>query len=85
MEADENSISIFPNPTTGLLNISFGTAESDGYSVEIYDALGRLVTTEMVSASDNHTMDISAYPEGLYVVRISTPAFVANKKILLTK
>jgi len=85
MEADENSISIFPNPTTGLLNISFGNAESEGYSVEIYDALGRLVTTEMVSASDNHTMDISAYPEGLYVVRISTPAFVANKKILLTK
>ena len=85
VEADENTISIFPNPTTGLLNISFGNAETEGYSVEIYDALGRLVSSENVSASDNHSMDISAYPEGLYIVRISTPAFVANKKIMLTK
>ena len=85
VEADENSVSIFPNPTTGMLNIAFDNADMSSYSVEIYDALGRLVTTEMVSASDNHTMDISAYPEGLYIVRISTPAFVANKKIMLTK
>ena len=85
VEADDNSISIYPNPTTGMLNISFDNAELDGYSVEIYDALGRLVSAENVSASYNHTMDISAYPEGLYIVRISTSAFVANKKIMLTK
>ena len=85
VEADENTISIFPNPTTGLLNISFDNAEMGVCNVEIYEALGRLVTTETVSASDNHSMDISAYPEGLYIVRISTPAFVANKKIMLTK
>lgn len=85
LEAEENAIDVYPNPTTGLLNISFGNAETEGYSVEIYDALGRLVSSENVSASDNHSMDISAYPEGLYIVRISTPAFVANKKIMLTK
>ena len=38
-----------------------------------------------VSASGSHSMDISAYPEGLYIVRVSTSAFVANKKIMLTK
>ena len=85
MEADDNSISIFPNPTTGLLNISFGEAEYGVCNVEMYDALGRLVSSENVNASGNHTMDISSYPEGLYIVRISTPAFVANKKIMLTK
>jgi PKD repeat protein len=81
----DSSVDVYPNPTTGLLNISFGNADMSSYSVEIYDALGRLVSSEMVSASDNHSMDISAYPEGLYIVRISTPAFVANKKIMLTK
>ena len=85
IDADENSIEVFPNPTTGLLNISFANADSENYGVEIYDALGRLVASENVNASRNYTMDISAYPEGLYIVRISTPAFVANKKIMLTK
>lgn len=84
-EAESNSISVFPNPTTGLLNIAFDNADMGSYNVEIYDALGRLVSSENVNVSGNHSMDISAYPEGLYIVRISTPAFVANKKIMLTK
>lgn len=85
LEAEENAIDVYPNPTTGLLNISFGNAETEGYSVEIYDALGRLVSSENVNASGSHSMDISAYPEGLYIVRISSSTFVANRKIMLTK
>ncbi len=80
------SVDVYPNPTTGLLNISFdNTTEAGVCSVEIYDALGRLLSSEVVSASGSHSMDISAYPEGLYIVRVSTSAFVANKKIMLTK
>lgn len=91
LEADENAIDVYPNPTTGLLNISFNNMPESGVCrVEIYDALGRLVigrlqTSELVSAMGTISMDISSYPEGLYIVRISTPAFVANKKIMLTK
>ena len=77
---------MYPNPTTGLLNISFDNMSDAGAcSVEIYDALGRLLSSETVSTSGSHSMDISAYPEGLYIVRVSTPTFVANKKIMLTK
>ncbi|MBR3799397.1 MAG: PKD domain-containing protein [Bacteroidales bacterium] len=91
LEADENAIDVYPNPTTGLLNISFNNMPESGVCrVEIYDALGRLVigrlqTSELVSAMGTISMDISSYPEGLYIVRISTPTFVANKKIMLTK
>lgn len=91
IEAEENAIDVYPNPTTGMLNISFNNMPESGVCrVEIYDALGRLVigrlqTSELVSAMGTISMDISSYPEGLYIVRISTPTFVANKKIMLTK
>ena len=91
LEAEENAIDVYPNPTTGMLNISFNNMPESGVCrVEIYDALGRLVigrlqTSELVSAMGTISMDISSYPEGLYIVRISTPNFVANKKIMLTK
>ena len=85
IEAEGNAVDVFPNPTTGMLNIAFENSDLGGYNVEIYDAIGRLVSSEKVNVSGNHVMDISAYPEGLYIVRISTPAFVANKKIMLTK
>lgn len=91
LEAEDNAIDVYPNPTTGMLNISFNNMPESGVCrVEIYDALGRLVigrlqTSELVSAMGTISMDISSYPEGLYIVRISTPTFVANKKIMLTK
>ncbi|MBO7572460.1 MAG: PKD domain-containing protein [Bacteroidales bacterium] len=85
VEAD-NSIDVYPNPTSGLLNITFGNMQDvDGYDVQMFDALGRLVSSVRVNASGDYSMDISSYPEGLYIIRISTPTFVANKKIMLTK
>lgn len=86
LEAANGTIDVYPNPTSGLLNISFENMQDvDGYDVEMYDALGRMVSSIKVSGAADYSMDISSYPEGLYIVRISTPAFVANKKIMLTK
>ncbi|MBO7480968.1 MAG: PKD domain-containing protein [Bacteroidales bacterium] len=85
LEAENNAIDVYPNPTSGLLNISFGNQDVNGYDIEMYDALGRLVSFVKVSDSGDYSMDISSYPEGLYIIRISTSTFVANKKIMLTK
>lgn len=86
LEAANGTIDVYPNPTSGLLNISFENMQDvDGYDVEMYDALGRMVSSIKVSGAADYSMDISSYPEGLYIVRISSSTFVANKKIMLTK
>ena len=85
LETENNTIDVFPNPTSGLLNITFGNQDVNGYDIEMYDALGRLLSSVKVSGAGDYSMDISSYPEGLYIIRISTSTFVANKKILLTK
>jgi len=85
LDAENNTIDVFPNPTSGLLNITFGNQDVKGYDVEMYDALGRLISSVKVSGTNDYSMDISSYPEGLYIVRISSSTFVANKKIMLTK
>ncbi len=86
LEAANGTIDVYPNPTSGLLNISFENMQDvDGYDVEMYDALGRMVSSIRVSGAADYSMDISSYPEGLYIVRISSSTFVANRKIMLTK
>lgn len=86
LEAANGTIDVYPNPTSGLLNISFENMQDvDGYDVEMYDALGRMVSSIKVSGAADYSMDISSYPEGLYIVRISSSTFVANRKIMLTK
>jgi PKD repeat protein len=86
LDAENGTIDVYPNPTSGLLNISFENMQDvDGYDVEMFDALGRMVSSIKVSGAADYSMDISSYPEGLYIVRISSSTFVANRKIMLTK
>ena len=73
------SITAFPNPTTGFLTI-----ESDKYSIdkiEFIDALGRLVHMTYGSDTKTYNLDISSFNQGTYFVRISSNDRTTVKKI----
>ena len=53
-------LSIYPNPTTGLLTIE-GAEGTTG----VYDIYGRLVFT-----TTTNTLDISPAADGIYLVRV---------------
>jgi len=67
------NISVYPNPTSSLLNINAPT----GSTTSVHDALGRLV----ISATNETVIDLSALPQGLYNVRIEYEQIIVNKKI----
>lgn len=56
-------IKIFPNPTTGLMNIE----NSNHYEAEVYDLFGRLVYRQ---AGLNNQIDITSLPDGVYILKI---------------
>jgi len=58
-----NNIVVYPNPTTGILNIETETTITQ---IEIYDMLGKLV----LSNSDKNTIDILELSQGLYFCKI---------------
>lgn len=71
--AEDLAAKVYPNPTTGML-----TVEADGLqSVEVFDALGR-----MVAETTDSSVDLSAHPAGIYTVRINTAAGTSMKKIM---
>ena len=72
-EISENEVTIFPNPTNGILNI---VTEKHIISAEIIDLSGRIVAR----FSDN-TIDISALTNGYYTLRIVTNEGVAVNKV----
>jgi hypothetical protein len=63
-ELSLNSVSIYPNPTTGIANITLSPAFVKNSSIEVYDALGKLV---MVQALGNelNTINISNLDNGV--------------------
>ena len=66
MGLDDNSLldfSVYPSPTSGVLNIESKTTITQ---IEIYNQLGQLV----LSNSNQRTIDISSVSQGLYFVKI---------------
>lgn len=60
-------ITIYPNPTTGILNLDTQTAIQ---TYDLYDLRGRLVQQ---GRTDNHQIDLSNQYNGLYFLRLLTP------------
>jgi aminopeptidase N len=67
--ANENSFSISPNPSVGLFTIK-GPQDMKGY-VEAYSLNGKKVLYKKMGPDT--TIDLSHYPEGVYMLRIFNP------------
>jgi hypothetical protein len=67
-EAQELNWSVYPNPTTGVLNVELKTALQSGSRLLLRDMQGRRVD-EVFFSGRNARMDLSALPAGLYIVQ----------------
>ena len=75
----DNSVTVFPNPTNGLVQIKNGEWRME--NVEVYDAYGKLLNTMNVN---DHTanLDLSGYAKGTYFVRVTTEKGVVTKRVV---
>ena len=66
--------SIYPNPTTGKLNIQFNVTKATMLTTEVLDAIGKVVLKQTLNFSANEntqTINISNLPNGLYFVNLT--------------
>lgn len=74
-------ITIGPNPTDGLLNMTIGDASLfEDAVLEVYSLQAQLLQRRDLTATST-TLDLGAYPAGTYLVRIITPAGQLTKKV----
>jgi Leucine-rich repeat (LRR) protein len=62
----DKSVSIYPNPTTSIININ---TEFNIKSIEVYDVQGRVLETIL---GNTKTFDISSKQNGIYFLKITT-------------
>ena len=60
-------VSIYPNPSTGLIKITNTNATAN--TIVIYDMVGKVVTTK--EAKDSTTIDLTSKGTGIYLVEVS--------------
>lgn len=72
-------VSIMPNPHNGEFTIQFNTTLAK--TIEVFDAIGRLVITE-ISTETNVSINMANYANGLYYVKVKTTEGAGVYKVL---
>ncbi len=79
---DGISMTIFPNPTEGLVNINMINTSGVAIEMQIVDAVGKLIESSQLNGYDIRTsVDLTNQPAGIYLVRILTDGGVLTKRI----
>lgn len=74
----QNQIQIYPNPTSGLVNIKVQRPAQ----ISLISLTGRLLDTFSIGDEGEATLNTSSYPPGLYILRIATEKAYVNYKLV---
>jgi hypothetical protein len=67
--SERSEMLIFPNPTTGVLNIRLSEQETKLSRIEIYNSMGELVISKEI-ANNHYQLDMSSYNQGIYFIQM---------------
>ena len=77
-----HNLTAYPNPTSGILNLSGEILVNGDFTVDLYDAAGRLVYRSV----NEKTLDLSGLDNGVYVLNIATEsAGIITRRIAIAK
>lgn len=79
----EQNIQIFPNPTKGIISISFGEQPYKSAIVEITNIVGKQILSNTYQNITAAKIDITGNPNGIYLINISIDGKKFHKKIYI--
>ena len=75
-----SNISVYPNPSNGLVTIAYGTFEPT--QIQVYDISGKLILTkENLNVSETN-LDLSSASQGIYFIKISSENQSVVKRLI---
>jgi hypothetical protein len=79
---EEVHFNIYPNPTTGEINIQDAYLSGKKFDIFVYDAVGRLI----IQNKNLYQLNLSEFENGVYYITLKPEnAKTINSKIILTK
>lgn len=82
---DPALLSIYPNPSGGIFTVVNGSKTRQQQSIEINNVLGEKVYSANLKNQPSNEIDLSAYPKGIYTVKIYNGENMRAEKIIIQK
>jgi len=79
---DNEVFAIYPNPTSGPVNIKFENDKFCNGFVKVLNAYGAVLEVKLISYRDKTIIDLHNYSSGLYYIVISNNVEVISKAII---
>ena len=81
-----SNVSIYPNPSTDVMNVSFNSLQAGKLNVRIIDAVGRVVSSTTHSngtGSQTFSMNVENLAAGIYQVEFEMEGKKATRKVII--
>lgn len=83
--SSQSVLQLYPNPSTGLINVFVNIVENNHVSLEVIDAKGSIVSAKYFDSSfNNNAHQFTITFPGIYIVRVNAHGQTFYKKLLIT-
>ncbi|MEM6263505.1 MAG: T9SS type A sorting domain-containing protein [Bacteroidota bacterium] len=82
---DIRSLELYPNPTSGILQVRVDLVQAANVSLKVMDMQGRKSMVRFFNGSNTYTetLDLSELTAGVYLVQVNTPLGQETRKVVL--
>jgi hypothetical protein len=86
---DENSVSVYPNPTAGVSTVEFNLAAGSDVTIEVTNSLGQVVKVKELGfvnpGAQSNELSLEGMNDGIYFVNVKTANGSVTKTLVLNK
>ncbi|WP_338790541.1 FG-GAP-like repeat-containing protein [Bernardetia sp. MNP-M8] len=83
-EFEQDTFSVYPNPSTGIVNVRFGTALVADTQVTVFDGIGRKVSSQTFQKGKNELkINLTNQPKGMYLIHFNQKGATYSKSIII--
>lgn len=80
---NKNQLKIWPNPAKNRVNIQLDVLSAQDATIELFDINGRRLMQQKMNTSTAHSLDVSAYQKGIYLLKITTSEGSFTEKLMV--
>jgi hypothetical protein len=85
-EAEKSNLfSVYPNPASDAMNISFNTGTPEVLKLKMINSLGNVVYTEILSTTGkvNHSINVGVLAKGMYLLNVQGENLNSSQKVIV--
>jgi hypothetical protein len=81
----ENSIHVFPNPASDIINIDLRKSDQPFESVRLLNVFGQVMSNQALEGEEKIIFPVTGFTPGVYYLLFELPEGVLTRKVMISR